>query len=210
LDAFLWDTIRLCPGVHERMTQAELIGPARATGNYSYYSRRMWGEGYILVGDAYAFVDPVFSSGVYLAMSGAAMGAEVVDTCLREGRSVDQLLEKFESRMKGGLRTLSWFIHRFTTPATHDLFMAPRDILGMERVTAHEGIPAVFLSFGRRDHDIALFKVPDGRALGHHDAEHFAFELDGGLDDLRAFKARLHEKGVTVTGCPNRASCIAP
>ena len=39
------------------------------------------------------------------------------------------------------------------------------DILGMERVTVSEGIPAVFLSFGRRDHDIALFKVPDGRAL---------------------------------------------
>jgi catechol-2,3-dioxygenase len=74
------------------------------------------------------------------------------------------------------------------------------DILGMERVTAHEGIPAVFLSFGRRDHDIALFKVPDGRALGHHDAEHFAFEIDGDLDALRAFKARLDEKGVTITG----------
>ncbi len=74
------------------------------------------------------------------------------------------------------------------------------DILGMERVTAHQGIPAVFLSFGRRDHDIALFKVPDGRTLGHHDAEHFAFEIDGDLDALRAFKARLDEKGVTITG----------
>ncbi len=158
LDAFLWDTIRLCPGVNERMTQAELIGPARATGNYSYYSRRMWGEGYILVGDAYAFVDPVFSSGVYLAMSGAAMGAEVVDTCLREGRSVDQLLEKFESRMKGGLRTLSWFIHRFTTPATHDLFMAPRNILGMEQAILSTLSGNVFRG-DRATAPIALFKA---------------------------------------------------
>ena len=74
------------------------------------------------------------------------------------------------------------------------------DLLGMERVTAHPGIPAVFLSFGRRDHDIALFKAPDGRALGHHDAEHFAFEIDGGLDDLKAFRARLAETGVRITG----------
>ena len=74
------------------------------------------------------------------------------------------------------------------------------DVLGMERVTAHEGIPAGFLSFGRRDHDIALFKVPDDRALGHHDAEHFAFEIDGDLGALKAFRAGLLEKGVTVTG----------
>ena len=74
------------------------------------------------------------------------------------------------------------------------------DVLAMERVTAHEGIPAVFLSFGRRDHDIALFQVPDGRALGHHDAEHFALEIDGGLEDLKAFRARLEEKGVRITG----------
>lgn len=157
-DAFLWDTIRLCPGVHERMTQAELIGPARATGNYSYYSRRMWGEGYILVGDAYAFVDPVFSSGVYLAMSGAEAGAEVVDACLREGRSVDQLLEQFECRMKGGIQTLSWFIHRFTTPAMHDLFMAPRDILGMEQAILSTLSGNVYRG-DRATVSIALFKA---------------------------------------------------
>ena len=75
-----------------------------------------------------------------------------------------------------------------------------RDILGMEQVTFHLGIPAAFLSFGRRDHDIALFKVPDGRKLGHHDAEHFAFEIGGSLDDFKAFRARLEEKGVTITG----------
>lgn len=158
LDAFLWDTIHLCPGVHERMTQAELIGPARATGNYTYYSRRMWGEGYILIGDAYAFVDPVFSSGVYLAMSGAATGAEVVDACLREGRSVDQLLEKFECRMKSGLQTLSWFIHRFTTPAMHDLFMAPRNILGMEQAVLSTLSGNVYRG-DRATVPVALFKV---------------------------------------------------
>lgn len=74
------------------------------------------------------------------------------------------------------------------------------DILGMEQVTFHPGIPAAFLSFGRRDHDIALFQVPDERALGHHDAEHFALEIDGDLDDLRAFRARLEEKSVRITG----------
>ena len=115
------------------MQNAELTGPARATGNYAYYSKRMWGEGYLLIGDAYAFVDPVFSSGVYLAMTSAAQGAEVVDVCLREGRSAVRQLERFEGRVQGGLKTLSWFIYRFTTPAMHDLFMAPRPIFRMEQ-----------------------------------------------------------------------------
>jgi catechol 2,3-dioxygenase len=74
------------------------------------------------------------------------------------------------------------------------------EVLGMEQVTSHRGIPAVFLSFGRRDHDIALFQVRDRRNLGHHDAEHFAFEIEGGLDALRAFKARLEDRGITITG----------
>lgn len=133
LEDFLWDTIRLSPGVHDRMKNAELIGKALATGNYSYRSRRMWGDGYILVGDAYAFVDPVFSSGVYLAMSSASMGAEAVDACLREGALAVPLLEAFDRQVRGGLRTLSWFIYRFTTPAIHDLFMARRKRFNMEQ-----------------------------------------------------------------------------
>jgi flavin-dependent dehydrogenase len=133
LDDFLWDTIRRNPEAHDRMKNAELIGSARATGNYAYHSKRMWGEGYLLIGDAYAFVDPVFSSGVYLAMTSAAQGAEVVDACLREGRSVVRLLECFEGRVQGGLKTLSWFIYRFTTPAIHDLFMAPRPMFRIEQ-----------------------------------------------------------------------------
>jgi len=133
LDSFLWDTIRLCPAIHERMKEAELIGQATATGNYSYGSRRMWGQGYLLVGDAYAFIDPVFSTGVYLAMNGASMGAEAIDAYLRSGGKSVAQFKKFERVMGRGLRTLSWFIYRFTTPTLHDLFMAPRNTFRMEQ-----------------------------------------------------------------------------
>jgi 3-oxoacyl-[acyl-carrier protein] reductase len=43
----------------------------------------MFGPGYLVIGDAYAFIDPVFSSGVYLAMSSAASGIDVADAWLR-------------------------------------------------------------------------------------------------------------------------------
>jgi flavin-dependent dehydrogenase len=68
----------------QRIENAELIGgEVRVTGNYSYDSTQMGGPGWVMIGDAFAFLDPVFSSGVYLAMSGAEQAAEVVDASLR-------------------------------------------------------------------------------------------------------------------------------
>ena len=51
-------------------------------GNYSYDSSTIGGTSWMLVGDAFAFLDPVFSSGVYLATSTAERTAEVVDAAL--------------------------------------------------------------------------------------------------------------------------------
>src|SRR6187455_3083898 len=82
LPEFFQDTIALCPALAERLAGAELVSEVHATGNYSYSSRISSGERYLLLGDAYAFIDPVFSSGVYLAMHSAFVGAEVVATAL--------------------------------------------------------------------------------------------------------------------------------
>jgi flavin-dependent dehydrogenase len=133
LEDFLMDSIRLCPGVAARMKEARLKGPAQATGNFSYRSKRMSGDGYLLIGDAYAFIDPVFSSGVYLAMNSAVMAADAVDAWLHDEKEGARQLATFEKRVERGLGALSWFIYRFTTPGIHALFMAPRNILRMEQ-----------------------------------------------------------------------------
>lgn len=74
------------------------------------------------------------------------------------------------------------------------------NVLGMEAVVRDDRIPAAFLSFGRRDHDIALFRSPDDRRLGHHDVEHVSCEIDGDIDDLKKFHAMLIEKGIDILG----------
>ncbi len=132
LDAFLWDTIALCPGVTERMRRAQLVGKARAAGNFSYRAKRMYGKGYVLVGDAFAFVDPVFSSGVYLAMNSATAGAQAVDAALRDLPCADRLMREFDHEVRRGLAMFSWFIYRFTSPVMQELFMAPRKLLRMK------------------------------------------------------------------------------
>ena len=127
-EEFMQNTIRMSPGVSQRMKNATLSGEVRATGNFSYSSTRMYGkpgENYLLIGDAYAFIDPVFSSGVHIAMSGAENAATTIDACLGNPHASRKLLQQHKSKIDNALKTFSWLIHRFNSPVIHKLFMAP-------------------------------------------------------------------------------------
>ena len=78
-----------------------------------------------MLGDAYAFIDPVFSSGVYLAMQSAFAGVEVVDATLDEPRSAPAARRRFDALMQRGPREFSWFIFRVTNPTMREFFMHP-------------------------------------------------------------------------------------
>ena len=132
LEPFLQDTIALCPPVAERMANATLIGRAYAAANYSYRRETMRGDGYLMVGDAFAFIDPVFSSGVHLALNSATLGARVVDAYLRKAPEHAAHLREFERSVRLGVKTYSWFIYHFTQPAFRALFMSQGSILKME------------------------------------------------------------------------------
>lgn len=125
LHSFFMSTIALCPEIAERLKDARLAGPVTATGNYSYSAKRMWGRDFILVGDAYAFIDPVFSTGVYLAMKSAFLGADAVAACLDKPRQAARALRRFERETRRGLASFSWYIYRVQRPAIRDMFMAP-------------------------------------------------------------------------------------
>jgi flavin-dependent dehydrogenase len=126
LHSFFMSTIATCPEIADRLKDARLAGPVTATGNYSYGSTRMWGKDFILVGDAFAFLDPVFSSGVYLAMKSAFFGADAVETCFDRPRQATQALRRFDRQTRRGLECFSWFIYRIRKPAIRAMFMAPR------------------------------------------------------------------------------------
>jgi flavin-dependent dehydrogenase len=131
---FLLDTLKRSPALWRRVERAELIGDeVRVTGNYSYDSTRMGGPGWVLVGDAFAFLDPVFSSGVYLAMSGAEQAAGVVDAALREPAREAALLRKLEKRQRAGMARFSFFIYRFNGPVMRQMFRAPRNTWQLEQ-----------------------------------------------------------------------------
>jgi len=128
LDSFFARAIAASSSVAERMVDAEPIGPLVATGNYSYASQRYGGDGYILIGDAAAFIDPLFSSGVMMAMSGGAVGADVVHAWLDDNCLGRRLMRKYERRVRRGLNSLSWLIYRINTPLLRDIFMSRFDV----------------------------------------------------------------------------------
>jgi len=124
LDQFLLDTLRQSPPIAERFRHAKLLTPVYAAANFSYRRETMSGNGYLMIGDAFAFIDPVFSSGVHLALNSAVLGAKVVDAHLRHSSDYAQRLREFECMVRRGIKTFSWFIHRFTQPAFQSLFVS--------------------------------------------------------------------------------------
>jgi flavin-dependent dehydrogenase len=128
LQQFFTDGIERCPALAERLRGAELVNEIEATGNFSYVSERNHGPNYLLLGDAYAFIDPVFSSGVWLAMNSGVIGAEAIDTCLKNPAAAGAALKRFDRLMKHGPKEFSWFIYRVTNPIMRDFFMGPKNI----------------------------------------------------------------------------------
>jgi len=132
-EGFLMRTLRDTPSVWSRMQGAERIAPVHVTGNYSYTCNRMCGPGWVMAGDAFAFIDPVFSSGVYLGMNGGEQAAATVDAILREPAREAAEQRAMDRRLRRGLRYFSWFIYRFTTPVMEALFAQPRNHLQLEQ-----------------------------------------------------------------------------
>lgn len=132
-EAFLQRTLALMPEAAQRMQDAQRVAPVHVTGNYAYECTRMHGPGWTLVGDAYSFVDPMFSSGVFLAMHGAEQAATMVDTALREPAREARLQRALQRHLDAGLDEFKWFIYRFTSPTMKELFAHPRNLWRVEQ-----------------------------------------------------------------------------
>jgi flavin-dependent dehydrogenase len=130
---FFRQTLALCPPLAQRLRDAEMLAPATATGNYSYVSDRMAGDRYIMVGDSFAFIDPVFSSGVYLAMKSAFLAADVIDGALRDPSATARLNRGYDRTVRRGLNMFSWMIYRMTNPTMRELILHPQDVVGVKR-----------------------------------------------------------------------------
>ena len=82
--AFLMDQIAQAPKTAEMLREARLTAGPSVLKDWSYVCRRLVGDGYILAGDAACFVDPLFSSGVHLALMSGVLAAAYVTSALKD------------------------------------------------------------------------------------------------------------------------------
>ena len=83
-DAALKKFIAEQPLMRERMKNAVRVSPVYSAGDYSYRNRQLTGDRWLMVGDAAGFIDPVFSSGVFLAIMSAEKAADTLDAVLSD------------------------------------------------------------------------------------------------------------------------------
>ena len=129
--AMFLDRIAQSPTLRPRMARAELASEIVSTGNYSYRARAGHGDGYMMIGDAYGFVDPMFSTGVLFAMTGGELGAKAVDTWLDDPAKGRALCAKAGRDLARAMDRITWMISRINDPVLRTLFFAPRNTLWM-------------------------------------------------------------------------------
>jgi len=144
LTSFFMRLIASSPEIADRLKDATLVGDVTATGNYSYLSKRTSGDRFLMVGDACAFIDPVFSTGVYLAMVSAFSAADAVDGTLRHPHKAARLLRRYDAQTQKALGSFTWFIYRIREPAMRNLFMSPRNMFRVEEAVLSILAGAIF------------------------------------------------------------------
>jgi flavin-dependent dehydrogenase len=105
-EAIYFEEVQRCPGVQERIASARRAGPFRAAKEYSYRSRHAAGNGWVLVGDAFGFLDPLYSSGVLLALTSGQMAADAVVEGLAKVDTSAAQLGKWETEFTRGMNRM--------------------------------------------------------------------------------------------------------
>jgi flavin-dependent dehydrogenase len=102
-----------CPGVQPRIANATRCDIYRAQKEYSYRSKQAGGDGWVLVGDAFGFLDPLYSSGVLLALTSASMAADAVNEGLANGDTSKAQLNRWFGPYTQGMERMRRLVCEF-------------------------------------------------------------------------------------------------
>jgi flavin-dependent dehydrogenase len=134
--ALFAEMIERCPPVRDGLGAAERVTPIHTAANFAYAVRPVVGDRFLCVGDAVAFVDPIFSAGVFLALVSGELAGEATLAAFRDGRFHRRRFRDYERRLERGLRPFTHFIEQFYDRAFTRVFLQPRDLLGLPLVDA--------------------------------------------------------------------------
>jgi len=119
------------PAAAPLLERARRVSPARFDADYSYLATRMAGDRWLAVGDAAAFLDPIFSTGVMLAMQGGLEAAEVIHRALRAGDVSARAFARYERVVRKRYHHFRRFAVGFYDPAFRELWYSRPPLLGI-------------------------------------------------------------------------------
>jgi flavin-dependent dehydrogenase len=102
--------------IKDHLAGGQQTGPYRLTSEYSHHSRYCGTEGLLLAGDAFAFLDPVFSSGVMLALKSGTMAGEEIHQALMEGDFSAQRFASYARSLREGVENMRRLVYAFYNP----------------------------------------------------------------------------------------------
>jgi flavin-dependent dehydrogenase len=125
LEGLFEDMVAASPAVSGGLAGATRVTPVHRVANFSYRTEPAVGDRFVAIGDAVVFVDPVFSTGVYVAMQSAELAAGVIVRAFRDGEFRAGRFDGYRRRVEAGTALFFEFIERYYDPAFLDVFFAP-------------------------------------------------------------------------------------
>jgi len=113
LEALYFEEVERCPGLKPRLENATRCDGFRAQKEYSYRAKQAAGDGWVLVGDAFGFLDPLYSSGVLLALTSAGMAADAIGDALAANDPSEARLRSWEKGYVAGMDRMRRLVCEF-------------------------------------------------------------------------------------------------
>lgn len=103
LETIYFEEVTRCPGLQPKLENATRCDVFRAQKEYSYQSTQCAGDGWVLVGDAYGFLDPLYSSGILLALQSGVLAGDSIADALDAQDPSEQRLRRWEAEYVKGM-----------------------------------------------------------------------------------------------------------
>src|SRR6202011_5300155 len=116
------------PVVNEWMENARRVTKVYATGDFSYRNKKLYGDRWLLAGDAAGFIDPVFSSGVYLALLSGEQAADALNMALDQRQQRAKAFRYYERRIGRVLDIYLRWASAWYTQEFVEVFLFPKEI----------------------------------------------------------------------------------
>jgi FADH2 O2-dependent halogenase len=106
-ERFFWESLASRPALHDELRRASQLMPLKDEGDYSYAMSQISGDRFVLIGDAARFVDPIFSTGVSIALNSSRFASKDILTALEKGDFSRNAFNNYETTIRRG--TKNWY-----------------------------------------------------------------------------------------------------